>query len=96
MSVILVWILRAVVVLFLIRLVLRALGIWQSRPAPRQAPGPREVERSGGTLVQDPQCGTYLPKTRALALSDGGDTKYLCSPVCRASYAAANPRQSRT
>ena len=66
-SVILVWILRAVVVLFLIRLVLRALGIWQTTAAPpRQAPRPREVERSGGTLVQDPQCGTYLPKSRAL------------------------------
>jgi hypothetical protein len=97
MSVILVWVLRILVVLFIVRLILRALGIWQTAPARRrpQSP-PREAERSGGTLVQDPQCGTYLPKTRALALGAGTDAKYFCSPACRDAYAAAHPRQART
>ncbi len=50
------------------------------------------MERSGGTLVQDPQCGTYLPKSRALALTAGGEAKYFCSPACRDAYAAAHSR----
>jgi uncharacterized protein len=96
-SVILVWILRVVVVVFLIRLVLRALGLWQTAaPRPRPQSPPRDVERSGGTLVQDPHCGTYLPKTRALAIGAGSDTKYFCSPACRDAYAAAHSTAART
>jgi hypothetical protein len=88
MSLALMWIVRVLVMLVVIRLVLRALGIGQRAPAPR--PRAREVERAGGTLVQDPQCGTYLPKSRALTLGAGGDAKYFCSPGCRDAYAAAH------
>ncbi|HEX7779674.1 MAG TPA: hypothetical protein VF424_10565 [Vicinamibacterales bacterium] len=87
MSVLLIWIVRVLVVLLLIRLVLRALGVTRGAAIPR--PRPRDVERSGGTLVQDPHCGTYLPQSRALAVSSGGDTKYFCSPACRDAYAAS-------
>lgn len=90
MSALLAWIVRILVILLLVRLVLRVLGIWQA-PA-RQRVHPRERERSGGTLVQDPQCGTYLPKSRALALGAGGEAKYFCSPACRDAYAAAHPQ----
>ena len=90
MSALLAWIVRILVILLLVRLVMRVLGIWQA-PA-RQRARPREMERSGGTLVQDPQCGTYLPKSRALALTAGDEAKYFCSQACRDAYAAAHPR----
>jgi uncharacterized protein len=87
MSAVLFWILRILFVLFIIRLVLRALGIGQMPQAPRQRV--RRTEHAGGTLVQDPHCGTYLPKSRALALASSGDTKYFCSPACRDAYLGA-------
>ncbi len=43
----------------------------------------RPPERIGGTLVQDPQCGTYLPRERAIAVTSGGSTQYFCSDTCR-------------
>jgi uncharacterized protein len=87
MSVLLIWIVRVLVVLLLIRLVMRALGVTRGPAIPR--PRPRDVERSGGTLVQDPYCGTYLPQSRALSLGDGSNAKYFCSVACRDAYVAA-------
>ena len=95
MSVLLIWIVRVLVVLFLIRLVLRLFGVTRGPAIPR--PRPRDVERSGGTLVQDPYCGTYLPQSRALSLGDGSNAKYFCSVACRDAYVAAprpKPRAS--
>src|SRR5262245_52796791 len=86
MSAVIFWILRVLFVLFIIRLVLRALGIGQLPRAPQQRT--RRMEHSGGTLVQDPHCGTYLPQSRALALGRSGETKYFCSPACRDAYLA--------
>jgi YHS domain-containing protein len=48
----------------------------------------RRPERIGGTLVRDPQCGTYLPKDRALAATSSGETNYFCSDACRDAWAA--------
>jgi uncharacterized protein len=86
-SVLLIWIVRVLVILLLIRLVMRAFGMTRGPAIPR--PRRRDVERSGGTLVQDPHCGTYLPQSRALAVTAGGDTKYFCSPACRDAYASS-------
>jgi hypothetical protein len=80
---------RLLVILLLIRLVMRVLGVTRGPAIPW--PRPRDVERSGGTLVQDPHCGTYLPKSRALALGSGDDAKYFCSPGCRDAYTSSAP-----
>lgn len=93
MSVVLFWILRVLFVLFIIRLVLRALGIGQAPRAPQQRT--RRMEHAGGTLVQDPQCGTYLPQSRALALGRGDETKYFCSPACRDAYLAGGAAEGQ-
>lgn len=80
------WILRLLVVLFIVRfvatMVRQALGRGRNDAARERAPR-RPAERIGGTLVQDPQCGTYLPKDRALAVTSGGTTHYFCSDRCR-------------
>jgi len=85
------WIFRAVVVLLLVRMIASALF---SSSRPRQAqqakPGSRPAERVGGTLVRDPQCGTYLPQARAIRASAGADVHYFCSETCRDAYRAAH------
>ena len=83
------WIVRLVLVLFVVRLIANALSPRrprQTRPAPPAGP----AERAGGTLVRDPQCGTYLPQTRAIRAGSGADTHYFCSTACRDAYRAAH------
>jgi len=90
MTVILLWILRVLVVLFVLRLLLRAIfprGI----AAPGAPGGPRRTrtERIGGELVRDPQCGTYVPKARAVIAGTGSKALYFCSTTCRDKYFSA-------
>jgi len=92
---ILLWIVRALAILFLIRMILRGL-VGARRPAARTqgAPGPdgrpRVQERIGGELVRDPNCGTYIPKARALVVGSGDAAQYFCSTDCRDAYAKAS------
>ena len=83
------WIFRLLLLMFVIRVILNA--IFGSRPRqPRQAPSAGPPERAGGTLVRDPQCGTYLPQTRAIRVGSGSDAQYFCSAACRDAYRAAH------
>jgi hypothetical protein len=63
-----------------------------SGPGPRAAgprPAPPPQERLGGTLVRDPQCGTYVPESRAVIVGTGADRLTFCSTACRDAYQAA-------
>ena len=40
-------------------------------------------------LVQDPQCGRFIPQNEAIQVSRRGRTVYFCSQECRAAYRAA-------
>jgi uncharacterized protein len=88
------WILRALLLLMVLRFVLRLLFPPRRPvgPAPR---GARPQERLGGELVRDPQCGTYVPKGKALAIGSGDATLYFCSAACYDAYAAAHAAPSR-
>ena len=87
---VLIWILRALAVLLLLRFVLRALF------GPRRTPGGgartrggAAPERLGGELVRDPHCGTYIPKSRAIVVGSGPDTQYFCSTKCRDAHGSS-------
>ncbi len=76
-----VWLLRLVLLLIVIRLVGRlVLGILQGLSEPR-AVRPRQVG-----LVRDPVCGTYVVPSRALAVRSGQSVQYFCSEECRQKY----------
>ena len=86
MVVVLLWILRILILLLVLRFVLRLVfgsGTVVKRGPARPASAP---ERLGGELVRDPQCGTYVPKARAIAVGSGPETKYFCSTTCRDKY----------
>ena len=82
-----IWIARVLIFLLLLRIILRMIFGSVAR-APRQPPaGPSSAgERAGGELVRDPNCGTYIPKARAVVLGSGADAKYFCSTKCRDEY----------
>jgi uncharacterized protein len=82
-------ILQLLVILFVVRLIANALFGGRARQT-RQAPPAAPAERVGGTLVRDPQCGTYLPQTRAIRVGSGSDAQYFCSATCRDAYRAAH------
>jgi hypothetical protein len=89
MSVIL-FVIRILVILLIIRFVLRFIASMRAgyHSAPR--PSRRVPERAGGTLVRDPNCGTYLPESRAIAVGSGASALHFCSTTCRDAYAAAH------
>jgi uncharacterized protein len=88
----LLWIVRLLVLLLIIRFVVgmvrQAMQSARAKGAPQQrGRSGRHPERLGGTLVQDPQCGTYLPKDWALTAGAGSATQYFCSDKCRDEWA---------
>ena len=79
---VLLWIIRALAVLLLIRLIVNALmGGRRRASAPRPAEPPRE--RALGELVRDPNCGTYVAKAGAIVAGSGDNVRYFCSVKCR-------------
>lgn len=42
--------------------------------------------RRGEEMVQDPQCGTYVPRHEAVEERRGGQALYFCSTACRDAY----------
>jgi hypothetical protein len=83
-------VIRVVIVILLVRMVLRFLSSFSSSTSatpPRQAGRPAP-ERQGGTLVRDPQCGTYIPESRALVVNAGGQVLHFCSAACRDAWQA--------
>lgn len=86
----LLWLLRVLIILLILRYIV-AFFTRRPAPAPRRAPQ-RPIERTGGTLVRDPQCGTYVPESGALALTRGSETMHFCSTTCRDAWALAHPK----
>lgn len=46
-------------------------------------------------MVQDPQCGTYVPKHEALRVLTHGQERYFCSEACRDAFLAAAKAQEQ-
>jgi len=94
------WLLRAIVLTIVVNLILRLIfSAARSSQAPRRdsargpAPGRQSrPERTGGTLVQDPQCGMYIVPARAIRSGSGQEAHYFCSDGCRTAYLAAHPQ----
>ncbi len=68
------WLLYALVKLFR--------GATKRRP-PQPAP---EKTEGGEEMLQDPHCGTYVPRSLAVELVVDGRTCHFCSEKCRDAY----------
>ncbi len=55
-------------------------------PSP-QAPGPKEPE----VLVQDPVCGTFIPRKEALKAQKDGQDFFFCSEGCLKRFRRGGP-----
>lgn len=63
---------------FLIARFIRALFLSGGRPAAR----PGEGHLRGTDMVEDPSCGTYILKSKAIIEKIGGETHHFCSTEC--------------
>jgi YHS domain-containing protein len=79
-------VLAALLVMRLLGRFLLGLFVGLSEPsgggARRGGRGP-ERAKVAGALVQDPVCGTYIPRETAIAVSAGAGTRFYCSEACR-------------
>jgi hypothetical protein len=80
---VLLWVIRALAVLLLIRLIVNALMGGRRRTPAAPPPSRSPQERSLGELVRDPNCGTYVAKASAIAVGTGDSARYFCSVKCR-------------
>jgi len=56
------------------------------RPTSRR---PKNRTPDGETMVEDPQCGTYLPLSDAVKATINGKQHYFCSKKCLKEYKKA-------
>ena len=72
------FIIGLVVSYLIYRLVKKGIRAWkEGRPA-SQEPGSKEP----AVLVQDPVCGTFIPRTNALKAQKDGKDYFFCSEGC--------------
>jgi YHS domain-containing protein len=61
--------------------------LFPSRRQPPKSRGYSSRQTQGETMVEDPQCGKYLPVSEAISARVGGQQHYFCSHKCRKEYA---------
>jgi YHS domain-containing protein len=90
------WIGRIILILLIIRMVVSFFTGARKRTAAQNGAGASSRGDRGGRsektvakLVRDPQCGTYVAETSAIAARQGGETLHFCSEDCRDKYLAA-------
>lgn len=88
------WLLRILLILFLVRALWRLLaGFLEGMTGRPQVRG-RRLDRAV-PLARDPICGTYVVPQRAPSAVAGGATYYFCSEECRRTF-QARERTDRT
>lgn len=53
-------------------------------------PRDRNRHTEGEQMVEDPQCGTFIPVGDAVTANIGGQQRYFCSKKCLKEYKKAN------
>ncbi len=66
----------------LVSLLKAVAGLFRQRPKP----SPPEKTAAGEEMVQDPFCGTYVPRSLAIKEEIEGETLFFCSEKCRDAY----------
>ncbi len=70
--------------------ILGALLYWAVRGLFGQTGHPPKRGPEGEEMVQDPQCGVYIPKSRALLANRRGKQLFFCSEECKKKYLSSD------
>jgi YHS domain-containing protein len=89
MSILLRFVLEVVVLMLVLRAAWRMVSNLiggATSSGPRRSSGPPD---RGVLMVRDPVCGTFLPPSGALSLTErNGAVRYFCSEKCRTAFKA--------
>ena len=88
------WLFDLLVLWLIVRSISRLFGQRPKAPRGQQRQRTKPVERLGGTLVRDPQCGTYVPESRAIRGGTGDQMQFFCSTTCRDAYAGRQAKRA--
>ncbi|MBW2091539.1 MAG: YHS domain-containing protein [Deltaproteobacteria bacterium] len=79
-----------VVLFYLIYRVIKGLFLprspFEDQPASSWPSDEAENNKDASDLVQDPQCGVYLPQAEAIRYNVNGKTLYFCSQKCKREF----------
>jgi hypothetical protein len=84
-----VWLVRVVVVLLLLRLLLQFVAGLVRGLRGESRPARAGATAATGDLVRDRVCNTFLPRAAALRATVAGHEEHFCSPACRDKALAA-------
>ena len=59
---------------------------------PGKSRRPENHSKEGEAMVEDPQCGTYLPLSDAIKATINGQQRYFCSKKCLKEYKKAQEK----
>ena len=65
-------------------------ALLRSLPGRGSTGAPPEKTKKGEDMVQDPQCGTFVPRGEALEKTIRGTTYHFCSKECRDRFIQRN------
>lgn len=77
---------RILIIAFLIYLFYRLVRGLQGLQAPRRGGASRGNGDVVDDMVQDPNCGTYIPRSEAVVRRVNGEERYFCSEACAETY----------
>lgn len=76
---------RILILAFLIYLLYRLVRGLKGLQGPRRSTGNGAGEVVDD-MVQDPNCGTYIPRSEAVRRNVGGEDRWFCSEACAEAY----------
>ncbi len=77
---------RILIIAFLIYLLYRLVRGLQGLQAPRRDDAGRGDGDMVDDMVQDPNCGTYIPRSEAVVRRVNGTERHFCSEACADAY----------
>ncbi len=90
--------LRYLLIALAVWILYRTLRRWVSGASgggrPRRGTGPSGESEVLDVMVQDPQCGTYLPRHEAIRAWARGEERFFCSEACRDNFLAGVDKKS--
>ena len=64
----------------------KPMGTAPTGPPPPQKEASASAKQEAEEMALDPVCGSYVPLSSAVKVSEGGRTLYFCSQECREKY----------
>ena len=87
MTAIVLWGIRILVLMLVVRYVLQT--VFGRSRVPVRRPSTAPIERVGGPLVRCAKCGTYVPEAGAITTRRSAGVEHFCSATCRDAWTQA-------